>query len=251
LRLYILFFKLPMRFILLILLITVFTSVNSQTLFADGGMSVSRLSLKVTPSYPGLEDIYNDFFNQSIFGYSYNVGAKYRDRKYFNMYSMAGIIKKAGKRTININDYEVGVIQNINIHNFGITQFTVKGELQYVIFSTGVDFKYPVNDRFYPYIRIGPHIDYLLDFTNNIEQFIGDQQKELNAVQAGLLFGAGLAYKFNRFEIELKSAYLLNFLKIYERKEPSLSKPSVEFDDKTFIFNLGVGFNLQKPHKEN
>lgn len=239
-----------MRLLSFITFIFIFSGAGAQTIFADGGMSASRLKLKVTPSYPGLEDVMNDFFNQTITGYSINVGAKYRKRKYYNMYSMAGIVKKAGKRNINLSDYpNIGVIQNINVYDFGITKYTVKGELQYLVFSTGVDVKYPLGDKFYPFIRLGPHIDYLLDFTNNIEQFIGDQQQELNAVQAGLLMGAGMAYKINRFEIELKSSYLLNFLKIYERKEPTLSKPSVEFNDNTFIFNLGLGFDLKKPEK--
>lgn len=240
-----------MRVVLFIAFLFIFSLAKAQIIFADGGMSVSRLSLKVTPSYPGLEDITNDFFNQKIVGYSINIGAKYRNRKYYNMYSMAGMVKKAGKRTINLSDYpNLGTIENINIHDFGITKYTVKGELQYLIFSTGIDIKYPLSQTFYPYIRIGPHIDYLLDFTNNIQEFIGDQQKELNAVQAGLLVGAGFAYKVHRFEIELKSAYLLNFLKIYERKEPTLSKPSVEFNDKTFILNLGLGFDLKKKQIE-
>jgi hypothetical protein len=238
-----------MRLFTFICFLLVFSTVRAQTIFADGGMSVSRLSLKVTPSYPGLEEVYNDFFDQSILGYSFNAGVKYRDREYYNMYSFVGIINKAGKRTLNVNDYNIGTIQNVNINDFGISKFTVKGELQYIIFSTGVDIKYPVGENFYPYLRIGPHVDYLLNFKNNIEDFIGDQQKELNAFQVGLILGGGLAYKINRFEIELKSAYLLNFLKIYEREDPSPSKPSVEFDDKTWIFNIGLGYNLKKVEK--
>jgi hypothetical protein len=230
-----------MRFILLFTFIFCLSKAsNAQTVFADGGMSVSRLSLKLTPSFTGFDDL----FNQRVQGYSFNLGLKYRDRKYYNMYSLVGIIKKGGKETVHIHQVDTAYLSDLP--ELGITKFTVIGELQYLIFSTGVDIKYPVGESFYPYLRIGPRVDYLLEMSNNIEQFIGDQQDELNAVQAGLFLGAGMAYKIRRFEIELKTAYLLNFLKIYERKEPSLSKPSVEFDDRTWIFNLGVSFNLKK-----
>ena len=235
-----------MRFFATLFLIIAFHSVHAQILFADGGMSVSRLSLKLTPSYTGLDDL----FNQRITGYSINLGVKYRQRKYTNMYSLIGLIKKGGKETITIDQVDTLLLQEPDIPTFGITKFTFIGELQYLIFSTGFDFKYPVSERFYPFFRIGPRIDYLLDLSNNIEQFIGDQQDELNAVQAGLFIGAGLAFKIKRFEIEAKSAYLLNFLKIYEREEPSFSKPSVEFDDRTWIFNLGLSYNLRKPDRK-
>lgn len=85
----------------------------SQTIRVNGGISISKLILK-TDGYDNLP-----LFDQKLIGYSAFVGIDYLDKKYFNLSSNVGLVRKGGKGERKLVDQH-GQFSEYNHYQFNI-----------------------------------------------------------------------------------------------------------------------------------
>jgi hypothetical protein len=110
---------------------------------------------------------------------------------------------------------------------------TLTSTLDYVSVNTTIDFKYPIQEKIFPFVSIGPRFDYLLNTSKNF----GEVDNELRNTSIGLLLGGGVKYEISNFQFGLRADYYVNFVKI--------ASWSAEISVNTFAINLSVGYKLK------
>ncbi len=197
---------------------------NGQTLNIQGGTSISKLDWKI-----GTQDI--EPFKQILIGYSVFAGIDYFDKTYFNLSSNLGFIRKGGKGTFTITN-QLGE---------PIDEFTQKVKLDYVTVNTTFDIKYPIRNKIIPFISVGPRIDYLINYSKEI-----DGLNDINALEKyniGLILGGGIKYNFSKIQIGLRADYYLNFNKIADWPA-EIGNLGGSVKDKTMSINLIFVYNI-------
>lgn len=197
-----------------------------QTIKFQGGISISNLDWTFTMEKLG------PLYNETLIGYSIFMGADYLDKKYFNLSSNIGMIRKGGKGEVQLSDHN-GILLGQTIID--------KAALDYLSLNTTFDVKYKIKELVAPFISVGPRVDYLFNWSN---QFDGlEEINKLNKISAGLILGAGLRFDVSNMELGLRADYYLDFTKVAEWTG-DLPNFSGEIKTNTFTLNLTIGYKL-------
>lgn len=194
-----------------------------QIINFQGGTSISKLDWQI---------VGNNYLDEPIVGYSFFLGIDYCSSNYFNFSSNIGAIRKGGSSTIN-------AILEANDSAF---TFTETAKLNYISFNTTLDFKYPIKERFVPYISAGPRLDYLANYSKEFD-LINDADL-LNKYTFGMLLGGGLKCNFSQFQFGIRADYYLNFNQIAEWSAAT-DNLGGKINDNTYTINLSIGYKLK------
>ena len=207
------------------LTITVFA--NGQIVKIQGGPSFSQLDLKFNRIDGG---VYRN--NETMIGYSIFAGIDYMDKKYFNLSSNIGMIRKRG-RGVHSYDYGSG-------WQYGLSE---KLSLDYLSLNTTIDFKYPIK-KISPFISFGPRFDYLLHSNNYPPQFASHFDDIKNA-SFGFILGGGLKYDISKLQFGLRADYYLDFSKKIAELPDYDTGNVCDVLINAFTINLSIGYRLK------
>lgn len=214
-----------MKNIFLILILFFATSITfSQTIYIQSGVSNSSIDWQI---FQNLK-----IFNKSLIGHSFFIGVDYLQKKYFNLSCNLGTLRKGGSDVFQYTD-EFG--------NYLFSQ-TQKATADYISFNTTIDLKYPIKDKFIPFVSLGPRIDFLV--SNSIEFKKLKDNNDLYKLNSGINFGLGIKYKISKFLIGLRGDYLMPFANIADYKTV-VGQPDKHIKDKTFLINFIFGYQLK------
>ncbi len=198
-----------------------------QTINFQAGTSISKLNWNLKGI--NIDPIYQ----KTLIGYSVFAGVDYIEKKYCNLSSNIGIIRKGGKGEFQLTDQ--------NAEYTGETK-TVKPTLDYLSLNTLIQLKYKIKEKITPFISIGPRFEYLYRSSNDFDGL--QELDELKGSALGLLLGGGIKYEFSKLQIGLRSDYYLNFTKVAEW---SIQQAGIagEVTVNTFTINMTVGYKLK------
>lgn len=188
------------------------------------GTSFSSLDWKI-------DDLNIAPYKKTLTGYSVFAGVEYFNRKYFNISTNLGFIRKGGKDVISYSNEEG---EYVNMKEQEAT-------LDYLSINTALDIKYPIREKIVPFVGIGPRIDYLLSNNREVEGING-----INPIQEysfGLIVGGGIKYLLSRIQLGVRADYYLNFNKMADRST-QVENLAGEINDKTMTLNLSIGYRL-------
>jgi len=183
----------------------------------QSGVSISHLSYKVKDMCmcPGEQ------YRKDLIGYSEFVGMDYFDKKYVDISANLGVISKGG--TDPYYDYSNKKFSQI---------------LNYASINTIVNFKYPIADKLIPYVNIGPSTDILFYNNQYHNIFPTNSYYYFHRITFTFLFGGGLKYEFNKYQIGFLYERYANVLKIAHI-------PSYDVFVTASTINLTVGYKLK------
>ena len=201
---------------------------NGQLLKFQAGVSGSSLDWKIVNGTV-------QQYKQKITGHSIFIGLDYLQKKYFNLSSNIGILRKGGEED------NIFFTDPFGQPLIGEKQ---KATLDYLSINTTFDLKYPIKEKLFPFVSLGPRLDYL---TSNNDRFNSlKEAKELNKFSYGINMGAGFQYQFLRFRIGIRGDYLLNLNHISDYTVTNMMRDErIQVKDKTFIGNLFLGVKLK------
>ena len=220
---------------LYILLIGLSLTVQSfcQTINIQGGASTSILSWQYADKIL--------VYNEALLGYSYLIGLEYLDKKYFNLSTNLGMLRKGGRETARaFYTYRNGVDEYID--NPGVSVIVINDEistLDYLSLNTTFDLKYPINEIFTPFISFGPHLDYLISKGGIFKNF----EQAIESKSVGVILGGGIKVSILKFQVGFRADYYFDFNEIAEWEYADLSQPG-DIRTKTFILNFILGYKL-------
>ncbi|MDR2908063.1 MAG: PorT family protein [Bacteroidales bacterium] len=198
------------------------STLHAQILTLQGGPSISKLNWELerfmTPT---------TIHDKTLVGYSVFAGMDYFDRTYFNISSNIGLIRKGGMHDVSLSEQSE----------------TDKLTLSYLSVNTTADFKYPVAKIYYPFVSIGPRLDYLAKHSQHFD--IVESVNGFNAVSVGMILGAGVKVNTGNFQFGLRADYYLNFNPVadWENQSPDSSG---KITGQTFTVSLSIGYKLNK-----
>jgi len=175
----------------------------------------------------------NKLADKTIYPYQLSVGVEYMDKGRFNLSTNVGYLRKGGRSSIIIADYQ----------GMPLTPDNWKLYVDYLTFNTTFDVKYTFREGGCVFIGAGPRVDFKINTNDFFDYFSEDFGKtlSLNDVILGMKLTCGYRYSLNeRIQLGLNVAYLPSFTKISKLKigEDSLW-------DKTFTCGLSLGYKLK------
>ena len=214
---------------LLLIGLTITIFANGQIVKIQGGTSFSQLDLKLDLIDGG---VYRN--NETMIGYSTFAGIDYLDKKYFNLSSNIGMIRKRGRGAVPHTGYGGDTY-------FGLSE---KLSLDYLSVNTTMDFKYPIQKSIYPFISFGPRFDYLLH-SNNRPPAFASHFDAIKKASFGLILGGGLKYDISNLQFGLRADYYFDFSKKIA-EWPDYETGSVcDILVNVFTINLSIGYRLK------
>ena len=102
--------------------------------------------------------------------------------------------------------------------------------MNYFSVNTALDLKFPIKDKFIPYLSFGPRFDNSL-FDNNI-------LSNFKSTSIGLIFGGGLKFDLNKYQLGLRYDYYQDFTKLVDTY--GISRYQRAFD-----INMTLGYKLK------
>jgi hypothetical protein len=207
--------------------LTIAILANGQTVKIQAGTSISKLNWQ-------LKGINIDpLYDETLIGYSIFAGLDYYDKKYFNLSSNIGMIRKGGKSEVQLSD-QYGMLIGKTI--------TEKPTLDYLSINTMIDIKYRIKEKISPFISFGPRYDYLLSSSG---QFDGlEKLDELKKSSIGVILGGGLKYDISKIQFGLRADYYSDFTKVAEWTIEKTNRGG-EITVNTLTINLSVGYRLK------
>lgn len=208
-----------------LLLIVFGAFAHAQTFNIQAGTSISKLNWEL--SALNTKSIYN----KTLLSYSALVGVNYIDKKYFNLSSNIGLIKRGGKANRYLNDSGGKLTGEV---------ITEKPALDYLTFNTTIDLKYPLNEKLVSFISCGPRIDYLLNSSNHFD--ILSNMNELEDVLLGALIGGGVRYTKSNMQYGFRVDY---YADLTNPAEWTVENVSGKVSLNTLTVNCTVGYKLK------
>lgn len=199
----------------------------AQTLKVQGGTSYSSLQWK-------LNNISGEVFNEQLTGYSILIGIDYANNKFFNLSSNMGMLRKGG-----VEGAEGTIITNVDGTPVDKDDMA---KLDYLTMNTTIDLKYGLKQYGSPYLSIGPRFDYLINFSEEFNQF--DENNKLNKYNFGLLVGVGYKYEIFDVMFGLRADYYANFMKIAEW-DADVNTVGGSIQDQTYTITATIGYKLK------
>jgi hypothetical protein len=170
-----------------------------------------------------------DVISDPTWGFFEGIGISYLDHGYWNINSNLVFCQKNGVE--NLYDYTKYITLSLVYLNGQPNDGHEKKNfyLNYLSFNTNVCFKYPIYDLMVPYLRTGPRLDYLVQYT---DVFFNDLKK----INYGILGGVGIEKNYSkRIDVSIELLKNFNFNKIDDNSK---------MNDKTIVFNIRIGYKL-------
>jgi len=201
-------------------------SLLGQTVYVQIGPSFSKLSWNNSM-------INKDPFNKGIVGVDAMAGVNYLNFKYFCLSSNIGFIQKGGSEKVTMTN------------NLGdsITTTEETEKLNYLSINTTFDLKIPIKNVIEPYIFVGPRLDYLIKYKENIvflKQF--DDAGKLIKISYGFITGAGINFQIKKIQLGAIFKYYMNLNKLVDYT--SDYNVSNKISDNTFTVNFQIGYKF-------
>lgn len=197
---------------------------KGQMIKIQAGPAISQLKWQ-------LKGIDAEFFPQVLTSWAFLAGVDYMERRYFNLSSNIGMIRKGGRDEIMVTDP--------NGNHTG-EYITSKPHLDYLTVNTCIDFM--LKKKLKPFIGIGPRFDYLLSYSKEFDKL--DTLKDLRHTSFGLLLGTGLKYDVSRLQFGLRADYYLDFTKVADWPAES-NRFGGRISVKTLTVNVSIGYKLK------
>lgn len=188
----------------------------SQTVQIQAGTTITSLDWKLGSTI--------NLYEEPMIGYAVFAGLQYLDKRYFNLSSNIGMLRKGGKQEVTFQNEPGDPVEKKEERRF----------FDYISINTTLDVKYPVKERYIPYISIGPRYDYLVYHSP-----IGG----LRDNDFGIILGGGLKYNLSPILIGLKAEYYHNFIKIAEWPA-QYGNLGGSINDQTMTLCLTLGYKL-------
>ena len=208
-----------------IFLLTIAVSYG-QTFKIQYGRDWSKLKWYIEDEFTG----YEETLNGNIFYF----GLDYLNKKYFNLNSNVGYLQKRGEKS-----YEEYYNEN-NTH-------TINGKTSFEQWSinTKLIFKYPIKEKWIPFLSIGPNIDFLASHSNE-----DDRISTVESKMFGLLFGGGIDYCISKFQVGINvdfCKYFSSFAHLESRPDPGMTGFTMpeEIKSQTIMAGITIGYRLK------
>jgi len=214
---------------LLLIGLTLTIFVNGQIMKIQRGTAFSQLDLKLDLIDGG---VYRN--NETMIGYSIFAGIDYLDKKYFNLSSNIGMIRKIGR---GAEPHNYGDDFNLS---FGLSE---KLSLDYLSLNTSMDLKYPIK-KISPFLSFGPRFDYLLHSSNN-QPYTQSNFDDIKNASFGLILGGGLKYNVSKLQFGLRADYYFDFSKRIAVWPYFDSEGGCDILVNVFTINLSIGYRLK------
>jgi len=213
--------------VLLLIGLTMVILSYGQTIKIQAGTSISKLDWQLKGVTIG------SIYDETLIGYSIFAGVDYLDKRYFNLSSNIGMIRKGGKGEFMLTDqYGQSTGQTI----------TEKPTLDYLSINTTFDLKYRIKETVTPFISFGPRIDFLVRSSRHFDAL--EEIKELKNIAIGFIVGVGLKYDISNLQFGLRADYYYDFTNIADWKiENTGNVGKVEVN--TFTINFTIGYKIK------
>jgi opacity protein-like surface antigen len=165
-------------------------------------------------------------YSKNLVGYSFFAGIEFLNKKHFGISTNVGYIRTGGKIKMPITDY-----------SFLITAYS----LDYLSVNATLDLKYPIMEKWIPFISVGPRFDYFVRGNKEINSW--EEIRAVNKNNPGLLLGGGLKYDLNKFIIGIQSYFYLNFNPVMEWSAQD-ELPEGSANNRTVTINVCLGYKL-------
>ena len=196
------------------------------------------LNLRFGPCFSAMDwrnsSVNGNIYDQNNLGINVILGIDYLDFKYFNLSTNLGYIQKGGsgssvnKGSINPEPY---------------TESEIHTKLNYITVNTVFEAKIPVKDLVVPFIHVGPRVDYLISFSDNVQLFNQfTEVDELNKTIYGVIGGGGVDFRFSKFKVGLVFDYFWNINKLVDYK--ANTGATHQIDIHAFSINAQVGYTF-------
>ncbi len=208
-------------FILVTMLFQLLSFVQAQQANEFGiktGLSSSYLSMDTTGSG-------QTFDTKKVGGFYIGLFADLYQQDAFSAVASFGFIEKGG--------YEAQEIKNTS--GLVIGQQKIDYVLRYASLAVEGKLKIKLEEvpNLYPYIAVGPRIDYLLSHTTSLDYSI-------STLIAGANIGFGFDYDFPNVSA------LIEFRKLYNFSKNLSKQANVTIQDNTFYIAIGLKYPLRK-----
>lgn len=211
---------------LLLVGLTISILTHGQMINIQGGATLSKLDWQIG-------SIQTELFNETLIGYSFFAGLDYLDKKYFNLSSNFGLVRKGGKGEFKLTN-AMGELTDETVIE--------KATLDYLSLNTLIDIKYQFKEKISPFISIGPRFDYLISYSNHFDGL--EEIDKLNRTSLGLILGGGIKYDLSKIQFGLRADYYLNFIKVGDWSAET-GNIGGEISDNTISINLTIGYKLR------
>jgi hypothetical protein len=179
-------------FAFVVLLFVVPPASSAQMLNLQFGASFSKLDSKIGKAT-------TTFLDQTRIDPSVFIGMEYLESKYWSISSNLGYVHKGGKEPWF----------NVNSAGNVISTSTASEVFNYLSVNTLFNLKYPIKERWTPYVSVGPRIDFLINHDHTFHYF--DNPGYLQKESYGVVAAVGIRYTFSTFLLGVRAEHLYNF----------------------------------------
>ncbi len=197
---------------------------NGQTFKMQYGRDWSKLKWY-------LHDEYTDY-TETLKGNVFYLGIDFFNKKYFNINTNVGYLQKQGEKSyvVYYSNYRTETING-------------KTSIEQISVNTKLIFKYPIRERWIPFLNIGPSVDFLISSSNE-----DDRISTVESNMFGLLLGGGINYCFSKFQIGLNvdyNKYFSYFAHLESLPAGTAYAPPEEIKSQTIISSISIGYRIK------
>ena len=180
-----------------------------------------------------VHDEYSDY-KETLNGNIFFFGIDYLNKKYYNLSTNIGYLQKHGEKS-----YE----EYYDAHNTHIVNG--KTVFSQISLNTKLIFRYPIKEKWIPYLSIGPSFDFLASHSNEDDRISSTKSKMF-----GLLLGGGINYCFSKIQIGLNldyCNYFSTFASLESRPSPTMTgflSPE-EIRSHTIMSSITIGYKIK------
>jgi hypothetical protein len=197
---------------------------NSQIVNIEYGRNWSKLKWYIEDKYANYQETLN--------GNVVYIGIDYLNKKYYHISTNIGYLQKKGEKS-----YE----QYYDEHNTETIYGTTL--LKQMTINTKIFLKYPIKEKWIPFLSIGPSIDVLLSTSND-----RDRISSVEPNMFGILLGGGISYSISKYQIGLSfdyCKYFGNFAVWDAHPTRTGFAPTEDIKSQTVIAGLNIGYRIK------
>ncbi|MFZ4520808.1 MAG: outer membrane beta-barrel protein [Bacteroidales bacterium] len=199
----------------------------SQTLNLRFGPCISTMDWHNTT-------VIGNIYDKNNIGINFILGLDYLDFKYFNLSTNLGYIQKGGSGSS---------VNKGNISPEPYAESEIHTKLNYITVNTVFEAKIPVMEMVIPFIHVGPRLDYLISYSDNVQLFSQfTEVDELNKTMYGVIGGGGVDFRLSKFKVGLVFDYFWNINKLVDYK--AITGATHQIDIHAFSVNAQVGYTF-------
>ncbi|MDN5205711.1 outer membrane beta-barrel protein [Fulvivirgaceae bacterium BMA10] len=209
----------------------------AQTLKLQVGPSISKLSWK--------DNFSQDRYDEQLVGFATSIGLDYLEKKHFNLSTGMVFLTKGGKgeQVINItqNPEDFSPLDPIPVIPTRLL-LSHKPRLTYISINTVFEYKFPIKEKWSPFLGAGPRFDYVIAKSEHFNEL--ENADAFNSASVGILLAGGVKYQLSDLHLGIRCDHYLNFNDIADKPETAQNGGFTKVGDQTFILALSLGCKL-------